>query len=204
MPIKTHASNSPPAAGERPETDGVFNTGHEITLTRALTPVIGEPLPDPRPVVSSKPEPFHGEDTAETETRPVADFNRVPLSPAISHIYEAMDFHEQTPATRPALIEHAVPATDEATDEPLPAAVRTVNSARLTPAAQQAPLRIVRGQSRPQEPAPPVEVKIGSVEIVFDQPAVQDTQPAPVRPAGFAEFADLRRYAARPWSSRSR
>jgi hypothetical protein len=47
-------------------------------------------------------------------------------------------------------------------------------------------------------------VKIGSVEIVFDQPPVQAAQPAPVRPAGFAEFADLRRYAARRWPSRGR
>jgi len=204
MPIATHASKLVPAVGEGPETRGMFDTGHEITLAGAPTPVSVEPHSATRPVVDSMPEPFHGEETAATVPRPVSDFNRPQSSPATSPISEVVDFQKQAQAVRPALIERAVLDKDEATDEARPAVVHTVLPARLTPVAQQAPLHSMRGQSRPQEPPPPVEVKIGSVEIVFDQPAVQAAQPAPVRPAGFAEFADLRRYAARLWSSRSR
>lgn len=47
-----------------------------------------------------------------------------------------------------------------------------------------------------------VEVKIGSVEIVFDPPPAA-AHPARSYPTGFAEFAELRRYGARPWSHRS-
>jgi hypothetical protein len=102
------------------------------------------------------------------------------------------------------LIEHSVPAMNETSEAMLSVPVRADTPAGPVPAEKPAPSRSVRGQSRMQETQPPVEVKIGSVEIVFDQPPVQAAQPAPVRPAGFAEFADLRRYAARPWPSRGR
>lgn len=204
IPIETLASKLVPAAGKSPETNAVFDTGHETKLTGAPTPVSVGPHSATRPVASSMPEALNGEDTAETDTRPVSDFNRPESSPATSPISEVVDFRRQAQATRPASIEHVVPAKDEGTDEARPAVVHTVFPARLTPVAEQAPFRSARGQSRPQEPAPPVEVRIGSVEIIFDQPPVQAAQPTPVRPAGFAEFADLRRYAARPWSARTR
>ena len=44
---------------------------------------------------------------------------------------------------------------------------------------------------------PPVEVKIGRVEIHFDAPATPAASPAPVRPGGFSEYAELRRYVSR-------
>jgi hypothetical protein len=43
----------------------------------------------------------------------------------------------------------------------------------------------------------PVEVKIGRVEIHFDAPATPAASPAPVRPSGFSEYAELRRYVSR-------
>jgi hypothetical protein len=61
-------------------------------------------------------------------------------------------------------------------------------------------------ESRPQTkdvtiPKPaseaPVEVKIGRVEIHFDAPATPAASPAPVRPSGFSEYAELRRYVSR-------
>ena len=52
---------------------------------------------------------------------------------------------------------------------------------------------------RAQKPAsePPVEVKIGRVEIHFDAPPTPVASPAPARPGGFSEYAELRRYASR-------
>jgi hypothetical protein len=44
---------------------------------------------------------------------------------------------------------------------------------------------------------PPVEVKIGRVEIHFDAPPTPVASAAPVRPGGFSEYAELRRYASR-------
>lgn len=44
---------------------------------------------------------------------------------------------------------------------------------------------------------PPVEVKIGRVEIHFDAPAAPVPSPAPARPSGFSEYAELRRYTLR-------
>jgi hypothetical protein len=48
---------------------------------------------------------------------------------------------------------------------------------------------------------PPVEVKIGRVEVHMEAPPAA---PAPARPQGFAEYNALRRYQARPWDFRNR
>ena len=69
---------------------------------------------------------------------------------------------------------------------------------------KQMPTGIAQMRSRRGEPEPPVEVKIGTVEIRFDPPPAHAAEPAPARPVGVADFADLRRYAARPWPLRSR
>ena len=49
---------------------------------------------------------------------------------------------------------------------------------------------------------PPVEVKIGRVEVLMEAAPV--APPAPARPQGFAEYTALRRYVARPWDFRNR
>ncbi len=51
---------------------------------------------------------------------------------------------------------------------------------------------------------PPVEVRIGRVEIRFDSPVNPAPPPGPSRPKGFDEYAALRTYAVRPWSSSRR
>jgi hypothetical protein len=64
------------------------------------------------------------------------------------------------------------------------------------------PIALVSARTPAGDSEPGLEVKIGSVEIVFDPPPAT-AHPARSYPAGFAEFADLRRYAAGPWSHRS-
>ena len=100
------------------------------------------------------------------------------------------------------LIHDDISAMNEQGSETRSSFFRDDKPARLAPLRN----RVTPGAnaSRAAESAPPVEVNIGSVEIVFDQPAVQATPPSPIRPSGFAEFADLRRYAAGSGSSRGR
>lgn len=138
-----------------------------------------------------------------TESGPVIPQADETAAPPANQRTDAAQLSVRTQQAHLKLIEHAISAMNEPTSETRPISPRENIPARLTPPAQTRVPRSPRG-SRPQEPPPAVEVKIGSVEIVFDQPPVQAAQPARVRPAGFAEFADLRRYAARPWASRSR
>jgi hypothetical protein len=51
---------------------------------------------------------------------------------------------------------------------------------------------------------PPVEVRIGRVEIRFDSPMNPAPPPGPSRPTGFDKYTALRTYAVRPWPSRRR
>ena len=199
------SSASVPAADEGTETSVVFNPSDEITLVRSQPPGGLEPLTTALPSESTRSASAHRENTAGAESQPFAiDFDHALVSRTTDWPSEAADFSAQAQPSLPALIEHGVPAMNETSEAMPPAPVRADTPAQSVPAAKQAPPRIGRGQSRPQEPQPAVEVKIGSVEIVFDQPPVQGAQPAPVRPTGFAEFGDLRRYVARPWPSRGR
>jgi hypothetical protein len=203
--IETPASPSVPAADEGTGSSVVFNPSDEITLVRSQPPGGLEPLTTARPSESRRSAPAHRKNTAGAESQPFAiDFDHALASRTTNWPSEAADFSAQAQPVLPSWIEHAVPAMYETSEAMLPLPVRADSPAGPVPAAKQVPPRIARGQSRPQEPQPAVEVKIGSVEIVFDQPPVQAAQPAPVRPTGFAEFADLRRYVARPWPSRSR
>lgn len=93
-------------------------------------------------------------------------------------------------------IEDAISAMNEPRADTEPSSLQENIPPRLTPPMRNRATRSPGGSSVQAPPA--VEVKIGSVEIVFDPPPAQ---PAPARPAGFAEFADLRRYASRPWTS---
>ncbi len=101
-------------------------------------------------------------------------------------------------------IERAIAAVEgEALDTAPRPSRSAVPTKRDTWRSQQAHSVVASQRFASQPSPPPVEVKIGSVEIVFDPPATA-SQPAPARPVGFAEFVDLRRYATRPWPSRSR
>jgi hypothetical protein len=182
--IEPPAPASVPAADEGTETSVVFNPSDEITLVKSQPPGDLEPLTTARPPESARSAPPHRENTAGAESQPFAiDFDHALASRTTNWPSEAADFSAQAQLSVP---------------------VRADTPAGPVPAAKQALPRIALGQSRPQEPEPAVEVKIGSVEIVFDQPPVQAAQPAPVRPTGFAEFAGLRRYVTRPWPSGSR
>lgn len=192
--IETQASTSVPPADESLESRGIITRSHEMTLANRQTPAGLEPITPTWPAERTIFAPFHREDSAAAEPQHFAIDSDDALASRTA----------QEQPGHPVVLEHAAHAMNETREETWPNSVHKVTPARLTPAAQPAPSRSVRGQSRMQETQPPVEVKIGSVEIVFDQKSVQAAQPAPVRPVGFAEFADLRRYASRPWSSRSR
>jgi hypothetical protein len=195
--IKPLSSTSAPTAHERAGPSVASNSSLEITLVGSHTPVGVEPLKPAQPAGSRGSGLVHREPMPQTNPRPTTvEYTHAPSSRAATWPAKTADFHAEAEPALPSLIEHALP------QEPAP--LRSDIPTRLVTPAQQAPPRSARGHSRPQEPQPAVEVKIGSVEIVFDQPPVQAAQPAPVRPAGFADFADLRRYAARPWSSRGR
>ena len=197
--IETHASTSVPPANESMESRAMLDVSDEPTLTNRQTPI--EPLSPTRPVERLFSAPFDHESPAAPEPQPFAiDFDDALAPRTARTLSKTVDFVPPEQTGRSVAIDHAAPAMNETREETWPDSVRTVTPARLTPATRPAP----RGQSRVQETQPPVEVKIGSVEIVFDQPPVEAARPTPVRPAGFAEFADLRRYASRPWSSRSR
>jgi hypothetical protein len=203
--IKTLASTSVPPGDESIESRAIFNRSHEITLADRQTPAGIEPQTPTRPTERPISAPLNREDSGTAEPQSFALDSDDPLtSRTTQQPSETAELAAQEPPRRTVVIEHAAHAMDETTSNARPVTVRQDIPPRLTPAAQPAPPRTARGQSRMQETQPPVEVKIGSVEIVFDQPPVRAAQPAPIRPAGFADFADLRRYAARPWSSRGR
>ena len=81
---------------------------------------------------------------------------------------------------------------------------RTPRSAAETPVPQENRPQAAAMQASKEVSEPPVEVKIGRVEIRFDAPATPAASSAPARPSGFSEYAALRSYAIRPWGSRNR
>jgi hypothetical protein len=80
---------------------------------------------------------------------------------------------------------------------------RTLRPAAEAPAPQESRAQADIGRSK-QVSEPPVEVKIGHVEIRFDAPVTPAPSRASSQPSGFSEYAALRRYAVGPWGSGNR
>jgi len=88
----------------------------------------------------------------------------------------------------------------EATHLPLeePAQKTSIHTLQpATPLPRESKTHTAEVRTPKQSPEPPVEVKIGRVEIHFDAPATPAASPAPARPSGFSEYAELRRYVSR-------
>jgi hypothetical protein len=73
--------------------------------------------------------------------------------------------------------------------------IHTLQSA--TPLPRESKTHAADVKTPKQTSEPPVEVKIGRVEIHFDAPGTPAASPAPARPSGFSEYAELRRYVSR-------
>jgi hypothetical protein len=187
----------------------VHNPGNEVILAESRPPTGLEALTLLRPVESTSPAPIRLGNSEASEPQPaVVNFEDALLSREAPHSPKTVVRPTPEHLVRLLSIDHAAHGMNETLNErsnvTQPISARSDFPVRLTPAVETAPPRSARFQSRAQESPAPVEVKIGSIEIVFDQPPAQPARPTTVRPEGFAEFADLRRYATRPWSSRSR
>ena len=89
----------------------------------------------------------------------------------------------------------ALPEKEQPPAVPLPA--------EATPPSRRRPANLPKKeQVASHQEEPPVEVKIGRVEVLMEAAPV--VPPAPARPQGFAEYTALRRYVARPWDFRNR
>lgn len=160
-----------------------------------------QPLIQPSLTVQSKP---HRDMKAEASKEAAPRFqNRLPenteqtVHKDVSHLpVEAAPLKRQPLARRP---DGPIISDHEAAHFPLeePAHRTSINTAQsATPLPRESrPQTDVRTPKPSSEP--PVEVKIGRVEIHFDAPATPAASPAPVRPGGFSEYAELRRYASR-------
>jgi len=88
----------------------------------------------------------------------------------------------------------------EATHLPLeePAQKTSIHTLQpATPLPRESKTHTAEVRTPKQSSEPPVEVKIGRVEIHFDAPTTPAASPAPARPSGFSEYAELRRYVSR-------
>jgi hypothetical protein len=116
----------------------------------------------------------------------------------VSHLPVEAASSKRQPLTRgpdgPIIADH------EAAHFPLeePAQMTSIHTAQPAPPLPRES-RTQTADVRTPKPAsePPVEVKIGRVEIHFDAPGTPVASPAPARPGGFSEYAELRRYASR-------
>jgi hypothetical protein len=176
----------------------VFNPSHEPTMVTRSMPAGIEPLLGRQAADHHEAALVHSEPTTLAHPLPTAATHARSARPTTPAAQTA-DVMVRPPVSVPPSIEHANSELNEPTDQSLPEPIRSHTGTQPIPPALHTPRRSARGEAF-QEASAPVEVKIGSVEIVFDQPAVQTAQPPPARPNGFADFADLRRYAARPWS----
>jgi hypothetical protein len=162
-----------------------------------------QPLIQPSLAVQSTP---HRDVKAETAKEAAPRFqNRLPENTEqtehkvnVSHLPV-----EAAPSKRQPLAKHPdrpIIADHEAAHFPLkePAHKTSIHTAQpATPLPRES--RTQTADMRAQKPAsePPVEVKIGRVEIHFDAPPTPVASAAPARPGGFSEYAELRRYASR-------
>jgi hypothetical protein len=162
-------------------------------------------LIQPSLAVQSKP---HRDVKAESTKETAPRFqNRLPENTEqtghkvnVSHLQvEAAPSKRQPLAKRP---DGPIIAGHEAAHFPLeePARKTSIHTARpATPLPLPRENKTPVADMRTPKPASesPVEVKIGRVEIHFDAPATPAASPAPARPGGFSEYAELRRYASR-------
>jgi hypothetical protein len=161
-----------------------------------------QPLVQPSPAVQSKP---YRDVTAEATKEAASRFRNRFLQNTeqaahkvnVSHLaVEAAPSKRQPLSRRPGgtiIVDH------EAAHFPLEegiqkTSIHTVQPATPLPRESRSQARDVRTPKPASEP--PVEVKIGRVEIHFDAPTPA-ASPAPARPGGFTEYAELRRYASR-------
>jgi hypothetical protein len=116
----------------------------------------------------------------------------------VSHLQvEAAPSKRQPLAKRP---DGPIIAGHEAAYFPLeePAQKTSIHTARpATPLPRENKTPVADMRTPKPASESPVEVKIGRVEIHFDAPATPAASPAPARPGGFNEYAELRRYASR-------
>jgi hypothetical protein len=186
--IQARQQPSVPAASSFP----LENTVSETSL----------PLIQPSLAVQSKP---HRDVKAETAKEAAPRFqNHLPENTEqtgrkinVSHLPPEAAAKRQPLARRR---EGPIIADHEAAHFPLkePAHKTSIHTAQpATPLPRES--RTQTADMRAQKPAsePPVEVKIGRVEIHFDAPPTPVASAAPARPGGFSEYAELRRYASR-------
>ena len=133
-----------------------------------------QPLIQPSLAVQSEPHRAVKAEVTESALSKPQPFARRPDGP-ITTDHEAAHFPLEEPAQKTS--------------------IHTVQSATPLPRESRPQTAEVRTPKPASEP--PVEVKIGRVEIHFDAPATPAASPAPVRPSGFSEYAELRRYVSR-------
>jgi hypothetical protein len=160
-----------------------------------------ESLPAPSPLRQSAAK-FNRVTVEDRRTRRNVDFQASP-QPSVpplavkAEVTESALSKPQPLARRP---DGPITTDHEAAHFPLeePAqktSIHTVHSATPLPRESRPQTAQVRTPKPVSEP--PVEVKIGRVEIHFDAPATPAASPAPARPSGFSEYAELRRYVSR-------
>jgi len=133
-----------------------------------------QPLIQPSLAVQSEPPLAVKAEVTESALSKPQPFARRPDGP-ITTDHEAAHFPLEEPAQNTS--------------------IHTVQSATPLPRESRPQTAEVRTPKPASEP--PVEVKIGRVEIHFDAPATPAASSAPVRPSGFSEYAELRRYVSR-------
>jgi len=176
----------------------VFNPSHEPAMVTRSMPVGIEPLQGRQAADPHEAALVHSEPTTRAHPLPTPATHARSARPA-TPAAQIADDGARPPLSVPPSIEAVTSELNEPTDQSMPEPVRSDTGIQPIPPARHTPRRSARGEAFQEAASPPVEVKIGSVEIVFDPPAVQTAQPLPARTTGFADFADLRRYAARPW-----
>jgi hypothetical protein len=204
VPADRPSAISPAASPYASPTEAhVFNPSHEPTMVTRSIPVGIEPLQGPQAADHHEAALVYSEPTARAHPLTTAAAHARTARPA-TPAGQTADVRAWPTLSVPPSIEHVNSELNEPTDQSMPEPVRSYTGTQPIPPPRHTPRRSARGAASQEAASPPVEVKIGSVEIVFDQPAVQTAQSPPTRPTGFADFADLRRYASRPWASNRR
>ncbi len=138
--------------------------------------------------------PFTEEGEIRNDIREIQTFLPIRVVPKVVRAAEVKDVPRPV-GTR--LERHEVPVArdkEDSTWQPPPEVVPLSRRNAAKPAQEHPSVH---------QQEPPVEVKIDRVEVHMEAAPVAPL-PAPSRPQGFAEYAALRRYAARPWDFRNR
>jgi len=149
------------------------------------------------PAASSLPPENTAHETSQPWIQPSLAVQSEPPLAVKGEVTESALLKPQPLARRP---DGPITTDHEAAHFPLeePAqktSIHTMQSATPLPRESRPQTAEVRTPKAASEP--PVEVKIGRVEIHFDAPATPAASSAPVRPSGFSEYAELRRYVSR-------